>query len=307
MAVVTYDDVRVVEPVAVVDAPDLKITEYIGNVASVTPEISACVCEVKKATSEAPQTPAFDEYVLVLEGSVRLEHAKGTTVVTAGQGAVLKAGTRVKWVWPGPCKYVPICLPGFTPTNCGREDDGGLHAKTSAAMDYLHELHAKAKHPWLYHCAQKALWDKAKRDGAVYYPPTYGQDGFTHATADPAKLLGVLNWFYKPTQGDWVCLRMSAKSLSAAGVETKFEAVAPVGDIPALPDAASGGELFPHLHGGIPPAAVLEEYAIVRRGDGSFASCPGVTDVASTPFAAAKKAAVAAAAVAALLVLARRR
>merc|ERR1719269_571894 len=121
-------------------------------------------------------------------------------------------------------------------------------------MDYLHELHAKAKHPWLYHCAQKALWDKA--------------------TADPAKLLGVLNWFYKPTQGDWVCLRMSAKSLSAAGVETKVEAVAPVGDIPALPDAASGGELFPHLHGGIPPAAVLEEYAIVRRGDGSFASCP---------------------------------
>ena len=97
MAAVTYDDVRVVEPVAVVDAPDLKITEYIGNVASVTPEISACVCEVKKATSEAPPTPAFDEYVLVLEGSVRLEHAKGTTVVTAGQ-AVLR------WnVQRGPC------------------------------------------------------------------------------------------------------------------------------------------------------------------------------------------------------------
>ena len=32
MAAIAYDDVRVVEPVAVVDAPDLKITEYIGNV-----------------------------------------------------------------------------------------------------------------------------------------------------------------------------------------------------------------------------------------------------------------------------------
>ena len=80
MAAIVYDDVRVVEPVAVVDAPDLKITEYIGNVASVTPEISACVCEVKKATSEAPQTPAFDEYVLILKGSVTIEHTHGDKV-----------------------------------------------------------------------------------------------------------------------------------------------------------------------------------------------------------------------------------
>lgn len=76
----------------------------------------------------------------------------------------------------------------------------------------------------------------------VYYPPTYGQDGFTHATADPAKLLGVLNHFYTSSEGDWVCLRMTAKGLAAAGVVTKFEPVAPVGDVPALSTELSGGE-----------------------------------------------------------------
>ena len=302
--------VAVIEPVAVVQAPDLTITEYIGNVASGTPAVSACVCEVRKATEEAYQCPEFDEYVMVLEGCVHLKHAGGTTVVEAGKGAVLKAGVRVKWIWPGPCKYVPICLPAFTPENCGREDDGGSHAKTSESMEELRQLHYKAKHPWLYHCAMKERWEEAKAAGKDYFPPTYEQDGFTHATADPTKLIGVLDHFYKPSKGDWVCLRMSNKSLEAAGVHTAFEAVAPVGDIPALTDDLSGGELFPHLHGGIPTIGpVLEEHPVVRRADGSFASIPGVTDVERPPRRlppAAAAAAAGLAAAAALLLLRRK-
>ena len=73
--------VAVIEPVAVVQAPDLTITEYIGNVASGTPAVSACVCEVRKATEEAYQCPEFDEYVMVLEGCVHLKHAGGVTCI----------------------------------------------------------------------------------------------------------------------------------------------------------------------------------------------------------------------------------
>ena len=223
--------VRVVDPVAVVQAPDLTITEFFGNVASGTPSLSACVAEVRRATEEAPQCPDFDELVLVLEGQVIREHAGGTTAVDAGQGAMLKAGTRVKWIWPGPCKYIPICTPAFTPENCGREDDGGHHAKTSESMDALRQLHYKARHPWLYHCALRSNWEAAKASGADYKPPTYAQDGFTHATADPALLIGVLNHFYRGSQGDWVCLRMSNKSLDAAGIPVKFEARARAGSL----------------------------------------------------------------------------
>jgi len=88
---------------------------------------------VTAATKEAPQKPAFDEYVLVLEGEVHIMHGDGLkerTVAKAGQGFVLPANTRVQWVWPGPCKYVPICLPAFSPANCGREEATGPVAKT---------------------------------------------------------------------------------------------------------------------------------------------------------------------------------
>ena len=50
---------------------------------------------------EAFQTPDFDEYVLVLEGTVVLKHGDGTeTSVGAGKSILLKAGERVKW-WGG--------------------------------------------------------------------------------------------------------------------------------------------------------------------------------------------------------------
>merc|ERR1712023_543834 len=113
--------IRLMTPVNVVDAPDLTICEYFGRVASGMPEMSACIATVRKATQEAPQKPDFSEYVLVLEGSVEILHDDGeVSTFCAGQAFFLQRGTRVQWRWPGPCKYVPICLPAFSPTNCGR-------------------------------------------------------------------------------------------------------------------------------------------------------------------------------------------
>jgi len=138
--------IRVIKPIDVVDAPDLTISEYIGRVASTDSACSACVATVRTATKELPQCPAFDEYVLVLEGEVHILHGaelKQCTIVKAGEGLVLPKHTRVQWVWPGPCRYVPICLPAFSPTNCGREETfGGPAAKTEESMDRLRKLHA---------------------------------------------------------------------------------------------------------------------------------------------------------------------
>ena len=63
------------------------------------------------------------------------------------------ATSRVQWVFPGPCQYVPICLPGFTPDNCGREEE---------MPKELRQLHARNKYPYLFHMAQKKLWNEAK-------------------------------------------------------------------------------------------------------------------------------------------------
>eukprot|EP00322_Chrysochromulina_rotalis_P016828 CAMPEP_0115840288 /NCGR_PEP_ID=MMETSP0287-20121206/6692_1 /TAXON_ID=412157 /ORGANISM="Chrysochromulina rotalis, Strain UIO044" /LENGTH=221 /DNA_ID=CAMNT_0003293891 /DNA_START=38 /DNA_END=704 /DNA_ORIENTATION=+ len=140
--------IRVITPVTAVDAPNLKIVEYFGRVASENVDVSACLATVTAPCEEAPQAPAFDEYVLILEGSIDIwEAATGKTVtVEAGQGFVLPAHTRVKWSWRGPCKYVPICLPAFSIENCGRDADrpGVATAKSGKPLEDLKALHAQA-------------------------------------------------------------------------------------------------------------------------------------------------------------------
>ncbi len=131
--------------------------------------------------------------------------------------------------------------------------------------------------PYVYHMIQAGLWEAARSTGDTYYPPTYDADGFTHATSNPAKLLSVANHFYTDVPGDWLCLRMTVESLAATGVKTVYEGTAPVGDI--QPDfEGSDDELFPHILGGIAPAAVLEVFPIERSDDGGFLAIPGVTN-----------------------------
>jgi len=134
------------ESVDVVKAPDLTITEFFGNVTSRDEKLSACVAKVAKPCSEAWQKPEFAEWVLVLDGILHIEHAEGITKVPAGSGVFLAANERVKWVWPEPCTYVPICMPAFTPDGCHREvEEGSAKDEDPETMAKLEELHAKSK------------------------------------------------------------------------------------------------------------------------------------------------------------------
>jgi len=127
-------------PVHVVDTEALRITEFFGNVASKDSRLSACMATVTAECAEAYQAPEFAEYVLVLSGEVHMHHEAGTTVARAPSSVYLAAGERVKWQWPGPCTYVPICLPAFSPHNCHREAEAGA-VKDEEAMDRLRALH----------------------------------------------------------------------------------------------------------------------------------------------------------------------
>ena len=124
-------------------------------------------------------------------------------------------------------------------------------------------------HEFVYHLVQASLWQQSIANSSVYYPPTYEQDGFTHGTANPQKLLQVANHFYQDIPGEWLCLRMTVASLQASGVEVVFEGTAPVGDKPAEFDN-SNDELFPHLQGGIHPDAVLGTHSVQRTSEGAF-------------------------------------
>jgi uncharacterized protein (DUF952 family) len=133
------------------------------------------------------------------------------------------------------------------------------------------------KYPFVYHLIQKELWEKTLADKATYFPPTYKQDEFTHATANPNFLLTIGNHFYKEVEGDWLCLKMSVESLSATGVKTIFEGTAPVGDKQADFEGTDS-ELFPHILGGIHPSAVLEVHEVFRDDSGRFLAVAGVVE-----------------------------
>lgn len=129
----------------------------------------------------------------------------------------------------------------------------------------------------VYHLVQARLWNSVLEAGSTYYPPTYEVDGFIHATANPNRLLDVANHFYRNVPGEWYCLQMTVQSIAGTGVETVFEATAPVGDIQPEFDGA-GDELFPHIFGGLRPAAVLRVFPVTRSADGAFLTIKGVTD-----------------------------
>ena len=132
-----------------------------------------------------------------------------------------------------------------------------------------------SEYPFVFHLIQATLWDEAIATNRTYFPPTYRQDGFTHGTANPDKLLTVANHFYQQTEGDWYCLRMTTESLRASGVNVVFESTAPVGD--QLPDfEGSEDELYPHIMGGISSVAVLEVLPVERSETGEFLRIQGL-------------------------------
>ncbi len=145
-----------------------------------------------------------------------------------------------------------------------------------AATAVSNDEHSPILHPFIFHLVQKKLWQSTvSTDGGIYFPPTYELDGFTHGTANPDKLLVVANHFYKEVDGDWLCLRMTKESLQRSGVEVVFEGTAPVGDKPADFDG-SNDELYPHILGGISPAAVLAVHEVSRNEAGDFIAIEGL-------------------------------
>ena len=44
----------------------------------------------------------------------------------------------------------------------------------------------------IYHMCDKEAFINSTKDGGMYYPPTYQQDGFIHATAEPKVVIIII-------------------------------------------------------------------------------------------------------------------
>jgi quercetin dioxygenase-like cupin family protein len=98
------------------------IEEFIGRVNSAETRLSIARMRSPAGWIEPGQTPLFDEFAVVLRGTLRVTHRSGVTDVAAGQAVIAKAGEWVQYSTPGEeAEYMAVCLPAFSPATVNRD------------------------------------------------------------------------------------------------------------------------------------------------------------------------------------------
>jgi mannose-6-phosphate isomerase-like protein (cupin superfamily) len=100
-----------------------RIEEYVGRVNSSTAALSIARMKSPSGWVEPGQTPEFDEYTVVLKGSLRVISKDGVLDVAAGQAVITPRGEWVQYGTPGPegAEYIAVCLPAFSPETVHRD------------------------------------------------------------------------------------------------------------------------------------------------------------------------------------------
>ena len=125
MAVLVEKPVRVT---AAGNKPKI-IEEHVGLVNTKTRDVSVAHMKSPPGWVEPGQTPEFDEYTLVLKGTLHVEFEGGALDVHAGQSVIAPKGEWVRYSTPaGPdgdgegAEYVAVCLPAFSMDTVHRDE-----------------------------------------------------------------------------------------------------------------------------------------------------------------------------------------
>jgi mannose-6-phosphate isomerase-like protein (cupin superfamily) len=92
------------------------INEFFGRVNSLTNEISIARMQSPAGWEEPGQTPEFDEYTVVLKGTLRVETKKDDFYVHQNQAIMVSKGEWVRYSSPEEegAEYFAICLPALS-------------------------------------------------------------------------------------------------------------------------------------------------------------------------------------------------
>jgi len=104
----------------------------------------------------------------------------------------------------------------------------------------------------IYHITEESTWKEANESG-VYLPSGFDKDGFIHCSTED-QVLPVAENFYRSKNG-LVLLKIDPSRLTSPLVFENLE---------------GNAELFPHLYGSLPVAAVVESLPFIRGQDGRF-------------------------------------
>ncbi|HEY2845375.1 MAG TPA: cupin [Bryobacteraceae bacterium] len=97
------------------------IEEFVGHVNNRESQASIARMRSPAGWSEPGQTPEFDEFTVVLNGVMRVEHKEGVMEAAAGQTIVARKGEWVRYSTPQGAEYVAICIPAFSPDTVHRD------------------------------------------------------------------------------------------------------------------------------------------------------------------------------------------
>jgi mannose-6-phosphate isomerase-like protein (cupin superfamily) len=99
------------------------IEEYVGRVNTLNENISIARMKSPEGWIEPGQTPEFDEYTLVVRGTLNVKTIEGNISLKEGQAVLLKAGEWVQYSSPesGGAEYISVCLPAFSPVTVHRD------------------------------------------------------------------------------------------------------------------------------------------------------------------------------------------
>jgi ethanolamine utilization protein EutQ (cupin superfamily) len=101
--------------------PPKRIDEYVGRVRTKSAGVSVAHMRSPAGWSEPGQRPEFDEYTLVLQGTLHVEHEGGVLQVRSGQAVIANRGEWVRYSTPEGAEYVAVCLPAFSPDTVHRD------------------------------------------------------------------------------------------------------------------------------------------------------------------------------------------
>ena len=121
------NNVQLIEKPTIISAVGNKpksIEEFIGRANSGTGQVSVARMRSPAGWQEPGQTPEFDEYTVVLAGTLRVETSDQVFQVGAGQAILTPKSNRVRYGSPheGGAEYIAVCLPAFSPETVHRDE-----------------------------------------------------------------------------------------------------------------------------------------------------------------------------------------
>lgn len=118
--------VRVVDKPKLIEAhgePPKQIEEFVGRANTDTPCVSIARMVSPAGWHEPGQTTEFDEFTVVLRGSLRVETRRSVHDIKPGQAVIVSSTEWVRYSTPDPggAEYISVCVPAFSPETAHRD------------------------------------------------------------------------------------------------------------------------------------------------------------------------------------------